>query len=373
MGNKQRKKIGIAVLFVCVFSFLFFLVDAREVFCSDESDNRTEQLEDKVADKKEGASTELSTTSELIELLKQRALLRIKKRKKERLFKVNVFASLAGGYEDNVNNDSTPKGDIFNSQMAMISWTPTISKRLGLNIGCFAFNQTYSEFNDSNYLYSSVSAAARMYTLSGGRLRLEPGVAYENIWYPLSVNSSYDGMKYFLKTKNFFSRNLSATLNFEFSTKAYNNRKARNPSGVKQTHVREDERYTLEAGIMKRVKIYSISLKTKAYRNTSNDLLQDLNDYYALKNTLSISGTFFEDGRLYVNFSPSFERKNYRERQAVFKARYDDRYSFKLSVYYTLSKNYTINYSVDYSQLDSNNTAAEYRDVTNQIGVSLKF
>ena len=248
MSNRRNVKFGASTFFLLAFSFLFILVNLRVAFCSDESEDRTEQLEDKVADRKESAFSELSTTSELIELLKQRALLRIKKRKKERLFKVSVFASLASGYEDNINNDSTHKGDIFSSQLAMVSWTPTLSKRMGLNVGCFAFNQVYSEFTNSNYLYSSVNAAVRIYALSGGRLRVEPGLAYETLWYPNSVNSSYDGIKYFLKTKNFFSRDLSAILNFEFSAKAYDTRKARNPSGVTQAHVREDERYSLEIG-----------------------------------------------------------------------------------------------------------------------------
>ncbi|PIQ89152.1 MAG: hypothetical protein COV72_04505 [Candidatus Omnitrophica bacterium CG11_big_fil_rev_8_21_14_0_20_42_13] len=372
MANMYYKKI----IKRSLLSFLllaFFLTDASYLFSADEDENRSEQQEDKVASFKKSILSEAQTTSELIELLKQRALLRVKKKKREQLLKFSVFASLAGGYENNVNNDSSTKGDIFTSQFAMVGWNPIFNKHLGLNVNTLAFNQIYSDFTDSNYLYAITNAGLRLYPFSDGRLRLEPGIGYESLWYPDSPLSSYSGMKYFLKTKNYLSRNFNIDLNFEFSTKEYNTKKARNPSGVEMDFVREDERYAFEAGITQRIGRYSITIEEEAYRNTSNDLLQDLNDYYALKSSLNISGTFLEDRSLYVSFTPSFERKNYRVRLGRDNARFDDRYNYKLAVYYTLNKNISVSYRFDYWKLDSNNIAAEYENVINQVGLSVRF
>lgn len=373
MNNREKTKKRISIVFLFFFSLVIVLVNAGNVFCADEIEDRSEQLEDKVVSTKEGALAELQTTSEIIELLKQRALLRIKKKRRERLLKVSLFSSVSGGYENNVNNDSAKKGDLFTSQLLMVTWQPTFNKYFSLNNSVLAFNQIYSDFTDTNYLYSSVSTGARFYPFSDGKLRLEPGLGYEVLWYPNSLNSSYNTVKYFLKTKNFISRTLSADLNFEFSLKEYDNRKARNPSGVTQEFVREDERYTFEAGLTRRIGRFSLGLKEKVYRNTSNDLLQELNDYYSHKSSLTLSGTFLEDNRLYIAFTPSFERKNYKVRLAVDRARFDDRYNYKFAAYYKLNENYTLTYKFDHWNLNSNSRSSEYTNIINQIGISAKF
>lgn len=370
--NISLKKI-LAPFVLFIFCLCAIFLDATKGLCADESENRSVQLEDKIASVKQSAIAETKTTSELIELLKQRALLKIKKKKKERLLRLEIFASASSGYETNVNNDSSNKGDIFNTQFAMISWKPTFTKWFGLNANALSFNQLYSDFTDSNYLFSSVSTAARLYPFREGRIRLEPGIGYETLWYPLSSDSSYNNLKYFLNTKTFFSPEWNSDLNFEYSVKEYDAKKARNPSGVKQEFVRQDERYALEAGLSRNIGRYIITLEGKASRNSSNDLLQDLNDYYAFESSLTIAGLFLEDNRLYIAFTPNFERKNYKERQAIFMAEYDDRYNYRLSMYYTLTKNYTLSYRFDYWSLDSNNPLSEYKNIINQIGISARF
>lgn len=360
---------------VLLFSFCLAAVlgDAKAVFCADANDNRSTQLEDKVTGAQQESAAGTQTISELIELLKQRAMLKVKKKKREQLFKVSIFSTVSGGYESNVNNDDTNKGDTFSSQFLMLNWKPAFNKWFGLNIKASSFNQIYSDFTDSNYLFSGISASAMYYPFSDGKLRLEPGIGYETLWYPLLTESNYNNTKYFLNTKHFFSAEWNADLNFEVSFKEYDAKKARNPSEVIQESVREDERYAVKTGISHTIGRYSFGLEGKAYRNTSNDLYQDLNDYYAFASSLSIAGTFLEDDQLYVVFTPNFERKNYRERQAVDTARCDDRYNYRLSAYYTLTKNYTLTYQFDYWNLDSNDAYAEYKNVINEIGVSVRF
>lgn len=362
------------VQFFNVFLFLLFVLTISSVgFCADEVENRTEQLEQKVTSLKEGVLGELKSTSELIELLKQRAMLKIKKKKHALLMRVNLFSAVSGGYETNVNNDSSNKGDTFNNEFVMLSWNPVFNKYFSLNTSALTYNQMYSDFTASSYLYSSFSTALRLYPFPDGKLRFEPGIGYETLWYPKTKDSSYAGIKYFLKTKNFLNRVLSLDLNYEFSQKEYDTRKARNPSGVNIESIREDERHSAETILTYRVGRYSIGLEGKVYNNTSNDLLQDLNDYYGAKAALNFGGSFLEGGRLYLNFYPSFERKNYKERLAVDTARYDDTYNWRFGAYYTLTDHYTLTYKVDYWSVDSNNTLAEYKNIIYQAGISARF
>lgn len=363
-------KNNISIIFLS--SFIFILINTGEVFCAGEATARTEQLEDKVTGAKEQALVESQAVPDLIELLKQRALLKLKEKKRKHLLKVNLFSSVASGYETNVYNDSSNKGDFFSNQFLMLSWEPMFTPQLGLNIRGLSYNQVYSELTDNNYLYSSIDTALRWYPFLDGKLRLEPGAGYETLWYEHSSESSYYNTKYFLNTRNFLSPKWIMDLNFEFSFKEYDAAKARDSNQGAMEYVREDKRYTIDTGLTWYMGGFSISLQEKVYKNISNDNYQDFNDYDSYKSSLNLGGAFL-DKRLYIALTPNFERKNYKERLAVDTARFDDRYNWRGAIYYTLTKNYTINYKFDYYSLDSNNPAAEYKNIIHQIGVSARF
>lgn len=357
------------------FILLFFLIFAKAKFvlCADESLDKTSQLDAKVESATAGALSEFKTTSELIELLKQRAMLKVKKKRREQLLKFSISASANSGYESNVNNDSSNKGDTFHNEFVMLNWAPTLNKRLGLNVTGFSYNQAYSDFTDSNYLYSSVFGGVRLYPFEDGKLRLEPGAGYATLWYPFSADSSYNEVKFYLNSKNFLTRQWNLDINSTASFKKYDSRKARNPSGVTQDFNREDATYSVDTTATYYVGRYSVALKGAIGKNSSNDLLQDLNDYYYGKSELTIDGTFLEGSRLYTAFIMSFERKNYKERLAVDSAESDNRYNYRFTVYYTLNKNYMLNYKFDYWSLDSNSPISEYKNLVNQVGVLVKF
>jgi hypothetical protein len=116
----------------------------------------------------------------------------------------------------------------------------------------------------------------------------------------------------------------------------------------------------------------SIRLRGKGYRNSSNVQYQDYYDYDSLHGYLTLSRPFLKD-RLYVSFTPDFERKNYLDRPATGGKRYENMMQWRLDTYYTLTKFANLSYSVSFRDASSNASDAEYSDLTNEVSLNLDF
>jgi len=219
----------------------------------------------------------------------------------------------------------------------------------------------------------ALNGTLKLYPAGSGEFRLEPGIEYEWLHYPFDENSGYENFKQFVKFKHYIGKNWNYGGKYEHSFKTYDKKEARNDSQANLGFNREDHRHLVELYGTRYIGKFSVKLKGKAYWNTSNDHYNEYYDYESYRGYLTLAGSFLEDDKLYVSFTPSLERKNYQDRQVVDTARYDDVMQFKLSSYYTVNKNITCSYSCTYKEVDSNYNVGEYHDVTNQLGVYIDF
>ena len=338
-----------------------------------QSEESQEQKVLKAQERSEEAFQKPETVKEILEMLKERAQLKLKEKRKELLRRKRISVSTYISFENNPLNDSSTKGDYSIEQDFSINWQPAFNKTFGADIGYWLVDQEYFEQTDLSSLDHAVNATMKYTPFEKLRLRLEPGVEYEWLYYARDENSSYEDLKYFLKFKNYIGEKWNYGGKYEHSFKVYDKKRARDANKTNLGLNREDNRHTVELYVTKYIGKHSIKLKEKFYRNTSNDAYQEYYDYDSAKTYLTFSGTFLKNDKLNISFTPSFERKNYHHRVAVDRARYDDVREYKLGTNYSLNKNITLSYTFSHKQVDSNYTSGEYHNVTNKIGMTFDF
>ena len=311
---------------------------------------------------------------DIIEMLKERALLRVKEKRRQRLLKTRLSASVIYGFEGNVTQASDTKGDHYQEEDFSMYWQPTFNKYLGLDTGYWLVNQSYFEQTDSSSLDHAFNFTVKLTPFENGKLKFSLGGEFEQLWYPLSKESSYTSPKHFLKFTHYIGKKWNYGGGYEYSEKAYDAKMARNQEKAASTDiVREDTRHTVDFFVTRYLGKWTLQVKGKAYVNFSNDHYQDYYDFESWRPSLSIARSFLEDDKLYVSFSPSYERKNYHERKAVDNTRYDDVYTYKTSIYYTLKKPWSLNFSNTYKKQDTNLDTSRYKNITNTIGLTADF
>ncbi len=195
----MRKSILFLVIGALILNFGLFSAYAQ-------SDEASEQRELGIEERQEEAFGKPESVDDLVELLKERAKLKMEDRRKELLRKIKISTTLLTGYESNPLNDSDRKGDGYIEKDFSINWQPTFNKYLGADIGYWLINQNYFEQTDLSSFDHALNATLKLYPFGGGKFRLEPGIEYEWLQYPKDRSSSYDNFKQFLKFKHYIGK-----------------------------------------------------------------------------------------------------------------------------------------------------------------------
>lgn len=359
-----------AMLLLCSF---LLLLPAAYTYAQVEPEDKLEQRETKIQEAVEALKRPPETAKDIIEMLKERALLRIKERRRELLLKTKLSAGIAWGFETNVTQASDTKGDYYREDNFSLYWQPTFNRYFGLDTGYWLVNQAYTEQTDSSSLDHAVNFTVNLTPFENGRLKLSPGIEYEWLWYPFSSESTYDNLKYFLKLKHYIGKKWNYGGGYEYSEKVYDEKKARDANKTATALSREDTRHTVDLYLTRYLGKFTFKVKGKFYVNYSNDQYREYYDLYSLKPSISIARTFLKDDKLYVSFNPSFERKNYMHRTAVDTARYDDVTTWQVSAYYSLKKPFTLSYKFTFKEVETNVDIGRYKNITNVIGLNIDF
>lgn len=368
MPEKKARAI-LGTLFILGFVFMINHVFLYAQTIEEKAEQREAVIEEHLE-----ALEKPETAKDIVKMLKERALLKVKEKRRQLLLKTKVSASLLYGYETNVNQDAETKGDYYVEEDFSVNWQPTFNKYFGLDIGYWLVNQSYSEQTDSSSLDQALNFTVNLTPFESGKVKLSPGIEQEWLWYPLSKDSNYANLKYFLKFKHYIGKKWNYGGGYEYSEKAYDAKMARNQEKFPSPDiVREDTRQSVDFYVTRYLGKYTLKVKGKAYINFSNDQYQEYYDYDSWKPSISVSRTFLEDDKLYVSFSPSFERKSYHHRTAVDTGRYDDVYTYKTSLNYTLKKPLTLTFSNTYKKVATNYALGRYKNITNVIGITADF
>lgn len=364
-------KIKALPLLICI---CFIYIISPSAFAQQDTDQKEQRREIKIEESADQIKRP-QTVKELIEYLKQRAMLKVKAKRKERLLKTKLSASVSYGFDTNVPQDSSSKGDFYVEEYFNFSWQPTFNRFLGLKTGYWLLNDNYQEQTDFNFLDHAANISLVLTPFENGRIKLEPGFEYEWVWCSRSAESNYDNTKLFFKFKQYLGKrwDWNYGLGYEYANKLFDEKKARDANREDTESAREDKRHSIDVYLTKYWGKFNFTVRGKFYINFSNEQYIGYYDYYSLRPSLTIGCTFLKDDKLYIAFNPSFERKNYMHRTAIETARFDNLITYMLSAYYTFKKPYTLTYQFIYRHLGSNEDTARYKGITNVIGLSLDF
>ncbi len=313
------------------------------------------------------------TADEILEILEQRAQLDMKTQQRRLLLKTTGSVGLSYGVETNPANDSSKKGDEYIEEDFSYAWIPTFSKALSANVGYNLSKQDYLKQDTLSTIDHSIDIGLKYYPFESGKLLLEPGTEYEWLLYPLDDSSDTTQIKSFLKFTHYITPQWNYGGKYEYSHKIYYKTATRDTNQKNLDFPRADDRNTFELWVKRYINKYSVKLKGKFYRNSSNDEFQKYYDYDDYTASIALGGSFLKNDKLYLSFTPSFERKNYVRRVAVDTAQADKILNYRLDVYYTLSKSWTLNYGISYRHSTSNASTSIFNDMTNQIGLTFDF
>lgn len=337
------------------------------------SEEAKEQKEFSVQDRREVLLKKPETAEEILKMLKERAEIKIKEKRRALLLKTKFAMGLKGGFESNPLNDAEEKSDFFVEEEFTANWLPTFNEWLGADLGYRLTNQGYAEQTDLSTFDNDASFSLKYTPFESGEIILQPGGEYEWLNYPLDESATYEDTKGFLKFKHYIGANWNYGGKYEYSYKVYHTKLARDEAKNSLSEIeRMDYRNTVELYATKYISKYSVRLKGKAYKNNSNDLYQNFYDYYSYRGYVTLSGSFMKD-KLYLTFTPDFERKNYLDRAAEDGARADKVLQYKFDAYYTLNKNLELSYNFTNKNSVSNDPSGEFLNITNSLGMTCRF
>ena len=321
----------------------------------------------------------VSSTEELIELLKQRALRKQEEARREQLWATKGTIGLHVAYDNNVNTDTDRRGVEYVEQYFSYSWVPTFSNYFGADIGPWYFADIYCDNDDTTMFDGAFKVILKYYPRGEPRLELQPGIERQWIHYPEAENSSYIEDKAFLKFKHRFGKGLTQDGKYEYAFKEYDKKRARSGPGSTSYipgMVLEKSKHTLEYNIGFPWKKNNLKVKQKAYKEVSNDHYRDYYDVYSYKIAGECSRSIIK--KLSGKVTVSYERKNYSHRTVASPtsyavAEYDDIYTQKLDLYYALKKGWTLSYTFTHKRSDSNYSVYDYDKASHKTGVYISF
>lgn len=371
MGKGLFCKIGVAL------GFLLLCPSAGWTIEDDQG-----QGEERRADRVEEAiqSSTPRTTEELIEELKQRALKKREEAKRQALWATKGTIGMHFGYDNNVNTDSTRDGAEYLEQYFSYNWTPTFNDYFKAEVGPWYYADIYQDIRDTTIFDLAFKGAVKYYPLGNDSVELQPGMERQWLSYPECDTSSYIEDKAFFSAKHKFWKTWSQDGKYEYSFKEYDKKQPRALDDISVSYipalVLEKSKHSLEYSISMPWDKNNLKIKQNFYKEVSNDHYQDYYDVYSYKVTGELGRSLTK--KLYSKGSVAYERKNYSHRQVASPAsyavaEYDDIYTQKVYLYYTLKKDWTLSYTYTHKRSDSNYAVYDYDQVSHLCGVYVSF
>ncbi len=283
---------------------------------------------------------------------------------------------MTGGYETNPlsapEEGGDEDGDGFINESIKLQWLPKFSTRFRADVSYRIYNKTNFNTNDLNYLSNSIKGFLKFYPFKG--LRIEPGVEYYDVHYFNDDRARYGQVEPFIKFKSYVSDKWNYGGSYEFSRKKYDERLARN---FLKTDIsgkeRKDNRHTVNLNLTRYFGNFTVRLRGRYLNNDSNDAFQDFYDFHSYRGYLTIAKKFLEN-KLYVSFTPNFEKRKYDSRIASGSDVRDDEimyYSFSTS--YEIAKDLDLRYTLYHRNSNSNSSSGEFKNTINSVGFTKKF
>lgn len=337
-------------------------------------------IEDRVAERiAEEKGRALTPAEELVEMLKQRAMRKVEEERRKQLLTTKGTIGLHIGRDNNVNTDTVRRGDFYLEQYFSFSWVPAFSDYLGAEVGTWYYSDWYFSNKDTTIIDHALNSSLKLYPWGNPNLELQPGCEKVFAYYPYAETSTYDENKLFLKFKHRFWNKWTQDGKYEYSFKEYDKKHPRlgasgaaypTQIGMALEKIRHTVEYNFAFPFLSNS---NFKIKQAAYNETSNEAYMDYYHVYSYKLTGELGRSLTK--KLYAKLSTAFERKNYYERTVpVYNVGgYEDIYTHKGMLYYTLKKNWTLSYTLTAKKSDSNYSIYDYDTMSHVAGIYISF
>ena len=288
-------------------------------------------------------------------------------------------ATMAYGYDNNVNSDSNREGDGFFQEIFEGSFKidrPDIKPfvwpgKIGVNWYTEFYN--YETHEASSYNSNTLTFFTEEKPNSNFTLRLSYDLNL--LRYPDSDQLTYWSHKFKPTLTQVLTPNLSQNIYTSYELKEYRDKFTLSPANLPQSDHRDDKYYELGYGLRALFWEKTYLGATTAYkRNDSTDAFNDYNDYSGYKITGYVYQEFTKKYSAVI-FS-GFDDKHYdsRPRSATVNLPEIDRFTYVGGYFYVnFTKNWQGFFSWMYKENNSNVPLLEYADNTTSTGLSYTF
>lgn len=286
-------------------------------------------------------------------------------------FQLRTAASIKAGYENNVQLDSSRKGDMFTEAAVFTEGEYKISKNVGLGVEYDLIAVLYSEFTRFDFMDNEGRAFVKYYL--DNNWWIKAGYLLGMVWYPHDKDGTYTTYGPLLETKYYINRDLYLQCGYEYTEYDYDKRKKKDHRNVTLETTRQDDRHVLRFAVGKYFKDLLIKVSEKIDFNESNDEFMDFYDYMSYRTSIFAGLPLFK--KFYVSGYASFRIKDFDSRKTLDLSEVEEQktYSAAGSIYYKLYKDVYISSTYTYTQNESNEPLNEFSESIISAGLQVMF
>jgi hypothetical protein len=294
--------------------------------------------------------------------------------------KPNLLCSFSQymGYDNNVNLDSSRKGDTFlETRFRLGIEEPfylgfALWENLKLKLTYNFTSIAYTEITDASIVDNNLNLNIQNQLV--GRNILEFNYNFGVLDFLKYDPGDYKAHKATLSFKRYFTDRFYGRLGYGYLDKKYNTRKAKYGNGTESNSERKDNRHIaeLELGYYLWEKTL-LKLREQYYLNNSNDLYYDYYDYSSNKISLTAIQIFNEKFFGLLTFSEKFKNYDHRSVLDRSRAQEDELFTISGTLLYDFTPSTSISLILTYRENDSNEPFYEYTETISSIGFHYSF
>lgn len=311
---------------------------------------------------------------EALAAIKRRALAILEERRRARQWRASGEVTHLLGYESNPSNGVEHVGDTYLEQSLYLALSKKLTPTLTWQSSYSGSFDNYLEYGDGDYTSQTVTPAKLLWQ-PGRMWRLDAGVDLNLTYYPKASASNYREIKPSIGVRQNLKGSWFHAVRYEWYLRDYISKRARDGTpGAETLSDRMDTRHRLRYEVGTTWRQLLCKVKQEWYLQDSNDARQDFYDAEDYKLTASVNRQL--TAKASCNASYAFERKNYRHREVAgitAEARYDDTHTWTLAGSYDLNPTWSVNPSLTYKFLDSNEPTGEFVDTTLSASLTARF
>ena len=284
----------------------------------------------------------------------------------------SFYIDVQQGFDTNVDLDSKKHSDGFIQSVGNAEVGYKVLDTVTLKGGLDIFETIYYTYNDNNIFDTAPYVAVDWQVYPGFTWKNK--VLYDYYWYPNDRRSTYSGAEYHTYLRHFVTETIYHEPGYEYIHRWYPDRKVSKNDGSIDNADREDSRHKMKWTVGVYFPNSLIKVSNEFYHNDSNDMFQDYYDYWVYR--LRPSAMYFLTDSLYVSASFVYKLISYDDRRSTQNQAaivHDDTYIATGSVFYDVTKNFTLSFTYSYSENQSNDPFQKYSDSIVSGGLSCAF